>query len=273
MSELMNDLQESVAYIRSKTTLVPEIGAILGSGWGSYADAIENAVHIPYQSIPHFPHSAAPGHSNELVIGTIEGRTIACMKGRIHYYEGYPMQQIAYPTRVLHQLGVRKLILTNAAGGINTSYNVGDIVFLTDHINFMGTNPLIGMNENALGERFFDMGSVYDASMRKAALQAAQALGIKAYEGVYAAMSGPNYETSAEIRMLRILGADVVGMSTVPEVLACAHMCLPVLAVSLVSNMAAGVTDTPLSSEDVVQTANRRMAELRGLARAIVKSI
>ena len=221
---LLADLGEAVRFIQSKTALRPAIGLVLGSGLGAFARSLEKATAIPYGEIPRFPVSTAIGHSGELVVGHCQGVPVAVMSGRAHYYEGYTMQQVVFPVRVLGRMGVKTLILTNAAGSVNVNYKPGELMVMSDHINLMGSNPMIGPNEDQLGQRFFDMSETYDPHLREIAEKACWKAGVTVRKGVYLALSGPSYETPAEIRMLRTLGADAVGMSTVPEAIAARHM-------------------------------------------------
>lgn len=244
-------------YIRSRTSLRPTVGLVLGSGLGDFADTLENPVRIPYSDIPNFPVPTVPGHAGALVFGKKCGQTVAVLQGRIHYYEGLPQQEITLPIRVLAALGVKTLVLTNACGGVNLSFRPGDLMLISDHINYSGANPLMGPNLDAFGPRFPDMSDLYTASLRKAIREKAAAAGIPLQEGVYAMYSGPNYETPAEIRMFRVLGADTVGMSTVPEALVAGHCGMNVVGVSCVTNMAAGVLPVKLSHAEVMETADR----------------
>jgi len=252
-------------YIRSRVNLRPEIGLILGSGLGDFADTLEDALRIPYAEIPNFPVPSIPGHAGALVFGRKCGRDVVVMQGRIHYYEGLPQQEITLPVRVLAALGVKTLVLTNACGGVNLSFTPGDLMLISDHINFSGANPLIGPNPDAFGPRFPDMSDLYTASLRRAIREKAAEVGIPLQEGVYAMYSGPNYETPAEIRMFRVLGADTVGMSTVPEALVAGHCGMQVVGISCVTNMAAGVLPVKLSHAEVTETANRVSAKFRNL--------
>lgn len=244
-------------YIRSRTSLRPTVGLVLGSGLGDFADTLENPVRIPYSDIPNFPVPTVPGHAGALVFGKKCGQTVVVLQGRIHYYEGLPQQEITLPIRVLAALGVKTLVLTNACGGVNLSFRPGDLMLISDHINYSGANPLMGPNLDAFGPRFPDMSDLYTASLRKAIKEKAAAAGIPLQEGVYAMYSGPNYETPAEIRMFRVLGADTVGMSTVPEALVAGHCGMNVVGVSCVTNMAAGVLPVKLSHAEVMETADR----------------
>ena len=236
----------------------PEIGLILGSGLGFFADqAIEDAKTIPYDTIPGFPRSTVEGHKGQFVIGKVLGKNVICMQGRFHFYEGYALDQVVLPIRIMAHLGIKTLFVTNAAGGINKSFVPGTLMMLTDHINFMGTNPLIGPNDDALGPRFPDMSTVYSERLRAAARPIANDLDIHFAEGVYLACTGPSYETPAEIGMFRTLGADAVGMSTVPEAIVANHACIEVCGISCITNLAAGMSGEALSHEEVTETANR----------------
>ena len=265
--------KKAAEFIKSKITQEAQIGLILGSGLGSLADKLENADFIAYEDIPGFPKSTAPGHKGRLVFGRLSGKNLVCMQGRFHFYEGYSMEEIALPIRTLKLLGIESLIITNAAGGVNTSFEVGDLMLIKDHINMMGTNPLIGPNADDFGERFPDMSKSYTPALRELAKKAAAKLGMSLHEGVYCACTGPSYETPAEIRAFRILGADTVGMSTVPEVIVAGHCGLPVLAISLVTNMAAGVLDQPLSGDEVIEIGNKKSAELQALVAEIIHEL
>jgi len=262
VTALLAQLGEAVRFVQSKSPLRPTIGLVLGSGLGAFARSLEKATAIPYGEIPHFPTSTAVGHSGELVMGHAQGVPVAVMSGRAHYYEGYTMQQVVFPVRVLGRMGVKTLILTNAAGSVNVAYKPGELMVLSDHINLMGSNPMIGPNEEQLGLRFFDMSEPYDPHLREIAEKACWKAGVTVRKGVYLALSGPSYETPAEIRMLRTLGADAVGMSTVPEVIAARHMGLRVLGISCITNMAAGVTKKPLDHREVLEVGERVKAGL-----------
>ena len=241
------DFQKAAAVIRERSTLPVRVGMVLGSGLGALADEVQDAVTIPYGDIPGWPQSTVPGHSGTLVIGTLDGIPVVLQRGRAHFYEGYTPQQVTFPIRVMHFLGVETVVLTNAAGGINTDYRVGDVMLLNDHLNMVGMtgfNPLMGPNDDSLGERFPGMSGAYDRDLRTLAKQAAAAHNVPIHEGVYAWLSGPNFETPAEIRMLRAMGADAVGMSTVPEVLVARHMHMRVLAMSGITNAAIAEVDS-----------------------------
>jgi purine-nucleoside phosphorylase len=259
--------------IRSRTPLRPAVGVVLGSGLGAFADALEAPVSIPYSEIPHFPTSTAIGHKGELMVGRCRGVPVAVMAGRVHHYEGYPLQQVVFPVRVLGRLGVRALVLTNAAGAVNTSFRPGELMIIDDHVNLMGGNPMIGPNEEALGERFFDLSEAYDKALREVGERACREAGVTVHHGVYLALTGPSYETPAEIRMLRTLGADAVGMSTVPEVIAARHMGIRVLGISCLTNMAAGVLPQKLDHREVLEVGERVKGKLlEVLARCVVEA-
>jgi purine-nucleoside phosphorylase len=246
--------RRAAGSILARTKHRPKLGIILGSGLGAFADSLAGATAIPFAEIENFPHSAVQGHAGKLVVGLSGNVPVAAMQGRVHFYEGHSMQQVIFPIRVLRALGCETAIITNAAGGISDKLEPGCLVVLTDHINLQGTNPMIGPNEESLGLRFFDMSTAYHPALREIAMREGLKLGIKMHEGVYLAVTGPSYETPAEIRAFRVLGADVVGMSTVPEVLAARHMNMNVLAISCVTNLAAGRGSKPLSHEEVLET-------------------
>jgi purine-nucleoside phosphorylase len=255
---LYEQIQDTVLAIRQRAGgLSPRVGIILGSGLGAFADGFERKVAIPYADLPHFPHSSVPGHAGRLVLGHVGGEPVVAMQGRVHSYEGYSPAQVAFPARVLCALGIRALVVTNAAGGINTQFAPGDLMAITDHINLSGWNALTGPNDDRLGTRFPDMSRAYSPDFQARLLESAQRTQVVLRQGVYAMVSGPSYETPAEIRMLRTLGADAVGMSTVPEVVAAGHMGVPVAGISCITNLAAGVGDKPLTHEEVAETANR----------------
>src|SRR5712671_1583978 len=265
--------ESAATFILSRTKQRPRIGLVLGSGLGSFADDLVDAVRIPCAQIPTFPHATAIGHAGQLVIGTAGGVPIAVMQGRVHLYEGYSAAEAAFPTRVLGRTGIRALILTNAAGGINVEYGQGALVILRDHINLQGQNPLTGANDERFGPRFPDMSYTYAKRYREIALEEAKKLSIPPREGVYAALAGLSYETPAEIRYLRTIGADLVGMSTVPEAIAARHVGMSVLAISCVTNMAAGILDQPLNHEEVLETGRRVMGQFIALLRAVLPRI
>jgi purine-nucleoside phosphorylase len=260
-------------YILSKTKLRPEVALVLGSGLGAFADELDGATRISYERIPRFPRSTAAGHAGRLVIGRAGGVVVAAMQGRVHSYEGYSAKEIAFPMRVFGRMGIHSAILTNAAGGINLEYRQGALVVIRDHINLQGSNPLIGPNDDRFGPRFPDMTRAYWNSYREIALAEAQRLGIEVQQGVYAALSGPSYETPAEIRYLRTIGADLVGMSTVPEVIVARHMGIRVLGISCVTNMAAGILDQPIDHAEVMETGERVKTQFVALLRAIIPRV
>jgi purine-nucleoside phosphorylase len=251
----------------------PEIAVVLGSGLGALAESLTDSVVIPYADIPNFPRSTAVGHAGRLVIGKSGDVTVAAMQGRVHQYEGYSSREAAFPVRVLGRLGIKSLVLTNAAGGINPAYRQGALIVLSDHINLQGNNPLNGPNDERLGPRFPDMGEAYSRSYRRIALDAGRELGIELKEGVYAALRGPSYETPAEIRYLRAIGADLVGMSTVPEVIVARHMGIAVLGISCVTNLAAGIGEGAISHEEVLEAGRRVSTTLLALLTAILPRI
>ena len=265
--------EAAARFIQKKTKLRPQIALVLGSGLGAFADEFENATRIPYAKLPHFPRSTAIGHVGQLVIGKVDGIAVAGMQGRVHLYEGYSPQQVAFPIRVFSRLGVKAVILTNAAGGIKKEFTQGRLVIISDHINLQAANPLTGPNEEKFGPRFPDMTNAYDKKFRELTLSAGRKLSIELGEGVYAAFAGPSYETPAEIRYLRSIGADLVGMSTVPEVIAARHAGIRALGISCVTNAAAGVLDRPLNHLEVLETAERVKSQFIGLLRAVIPQI
>ncbi len=260
-------------FILSKTKLRPQIALVLGSGLGAFGDEFATPTKIPYKKIANFPQSTAIGHAGQLVIGKVGEIPVAGMQGRVHLYEGYSAKQIAFPMRVFSQMGVKAVILTNAAGGINLSYSQGALVSIRDHINLQGANPLIGPNDNRFGPRFPDMTRAYDPEFRRFVAEEGKRLKLNLHEGVYLALAGPNYETPAEIHAFRSLGADLVGMSTVPEVLVARHSGIRVLGISCVTNMAAGITGAPLTAEEVFETAARVKHDFIALLKAIIPRI
>lgn len=265
---------ESTAQsVLTKTSLRPRIGLVLGSGLGGFADSLSEATRISYADIPAFPRSTAIGHAGQIVIGKAASVSVVAMQGRVHLYEGYSAQEVAFPMRVFGRMGIRAVILTNAAGGINLSYQQGALVLIRDHINLQGTNPLVGANDDRFGVRFPDMTQAYAKNYREMARDEAGKLGMTLHEGVYAALLGPSYETPAEIAYLRTIGADLVGMSTVAEVIAARHMAMKVLAISCVTNMAAGILDQPLSHEEVMETGERVRIVFEALLRAVLPRV
>lgn len=274
MSTAYEQVQECVSSIRALAKgLEPKAAIILGSGLGGFADTLENAVSIPYEKLPHFPRSSVPGHAGRLVLGTLDGQPLVVMSGRVHFYEGYSPAQVAFPARVMCSLKPKALLVTNAAGGINPSFVPGDLMAITDHLNLSGFNPLIGHNEDQLGPRFPDMSHAYTPELLKLLEATAQAEKIALKKGVYVQLSGPSYETPAEIRMLRTLGADAVGMSTVPEVVAAAHMGVKVAGISCITNLAAGISAQPLSHAEVSETADRVKGVFSRLLKRFVVAI
>jgi purine-nucleoside phosphorylase len=263
--------EAAAQFIFSRTKLRPKIALVLGSGLGPFADEFANATKIPYAEIPHFPRSTAIGHAGQLVVGSVDGIAVAGMQGRVHLYEGYSMKEVAFPIRVFARMGVKAVILTNAAGGIK--FTQGRLVVISDHINLQGVNPLTGFNDERFGQRFPDMSSAYDKRFREMAVGQGNRLGIGIDEGVYAALAGPSYETPAEIRYLRTIGADLVGMSTVPEVIAARHSELRVLGISCVTNAAAGILDQPLNHREVLETAARVKGDFVALLKALLPRI
>jgi purine-nucleoside phosphorylase len=273
-------VQEAAAFLRTRLGAVAaKIGIVLGSGLGAVADAIENPILVPYAEIPHFPQSTVEGHSGRIVAGVLGGVPVLAMQGRVHFYEGYTPQQVTFPMRVLGALGVRTALLTNAAGGIQDGYRIGQLLVLADHINFLGFNPLVGANEPRFafhpgaGLRFFDMTEAYSKQLRALAQQAAEAEGFTMDEGIYLAVSGPSFETPAEIRAFRTLGATLVGMSTVPETIVARHMGLEVLGISCVTNLAAGLGATQLSHQEVFEAGKQVEHRLAGLFKRLLPQI
>jgi len=267
----LKPVQKAADYILARLKdHKPEVALVLGSGLGGLAEGIEDSVTIEYSSIPNFPVSTVPGHAGRIVCGSLGPKTVIVFQGRFHYYEGYSMDEVVFPVRVLTLLGIEQLILTNAAGGINPLFRAGDLMCITDHIKLTGVSPLRGANIDALGPRFNDMSDAYTATLRRIAEDAAVATEIDLRHGVYAYMTGPSFETPAEIRMLRSLGADAVGMSTVPEVIVAAHAGLQVLAISTITNLAAGILDQPLSHEEVMAAGAMVRDKLLALIKGIV---
>ena len=248
-------INDAAQYIKARITEAPSIGLILGSGLGDFADGLENRVVIPFAEIPDFPQPTVEGHAGAFVIGSCQGKTVVALQGRIHYYEGHPQQVITIPVRVMALLGVKQIVLTNACGGVNLNFAPGDLMLISDHINYSGSNPLIGQNLDQFGPRFPDLSNVYTKELRTKIAKVAEENGIALRQGVYVMYSGPNYETPAEIRMFRMMGADAVGMSTVPEAIVAAHCGMDVVGISCITNMAAGVLPQKLNHQEVVETA------------------
>ena len=265
--------EEAAAYVRGRIRVRPQLAVVLGSGLGAFADELGDAVAIDYADIPHFPKSAVAGHAGRLVVGKVDDVAVVVMQGRVHLYEGYSAREAAFPVRVLGRLGVKAVVLTNASGGINTDYKAGALVVLKDHINLQGANPLAGLNDERFGPRFPDMTHAYTKGYREVALAAAKRLGLDAHEGVYVGVTGPSYETPAEIRAFRAMGADVIGMSTVAEAIAARHMGMKVLAISCVANLAADVSNEELSHGEVLAVMKRSQGSLVRLLKAVLPKI
>jgi len=265
--------EAAVALVLARTALRPRVAVVLGSGLGAFADELDDAVRIPYEELPSFPRSTSIGHAGRLVVGRSGDVAVAAMQGRVHAYEGYTPEEVVFPIRVLSRLGVGTLILTNAAGGVELRYAAGALVVVKDHINLTGRNPLVGPHDERLGPRFPDMTTTYGPRLREIAREEAERLGIPPREGVYAGVLGPSFETPAEIRFLRTIGADLVGMSTVAEAIAARQLGMDVLAISCVTNMAAGILDQPITQEEVLETAERVMGHFLALLRAVLRRI
>jgi purine-nucleoside phosphorylase len=266
-------IDEAAAFLRSRLEPRPEVAIILGSGLGAFAQSLGGALPTPYEHIPHWPASRIVGHAGTLVAGTARGRRVLALSGRVHFYEGHHLGTVTFAVRVLGRLGVKTLLLTNAAGGINTKFGEGALMVIDDHINLLGANPLVGPNDDAFGPRFPDMSEVYSKRLRAMADSAARAAAIKVEHGVYIAVSGPSYETPAEIRAFRALGADAVGMSTVPEAIVARHMGMDVLGISCISNMAAGILPQPITAEEVIETTGRVRGQFIALLEGILERL
>lgn len=271
--DTMARLEETAKAIRAKSAIVPRIGAILGSGLGGLVDAVKGATVIAYKDLPHMPVGRVAGHAGRLALGTLEGVPVALLQGRVHYYEGVTHEEAAYGVRVLWKLGVRTVILTNAAGAVNPSFQPGDLMLMTDHINLLAGSPLRGDNVEGLGPRFPDMSRLYDAALREKAMTIAREMKIPIVQGVYAAVIGPQYETPAEVRMLRLLGADAIGMSTVPEAIAAGHAGMRALGLSCITNLAAGISGEPLSHDEVLETGKKVTESFIALLKRVVPAI
>jgi purine-nucleoside phosphorylase len=267
--------EHAARFIRSRLTAAAEgrVALVLGSGLGAFADALEDAESLDYAEIPGFARPTVEGHAGRLVVGRTGGATVAAMQGRFHFYEGYTLEEVTFPVRVLGLLGVKGLVLTNAAGGLNNSFEQGSLVVISDHLNLLGANPLLGKNDERFGPRFPDMSEVYDREYQEVAVCEAHAMGVELRRGIYAALAGPSYETPAEIRMLRLLGADAVGMSTVPEAIVARQMSLRVLGISCITNMAAGVLDKPINHEEVIETGERVRETFAELLRRVIPKL
>jgi purine-nucleoside phosphorylase len=265
--------EHAARVIRSRTTETPRVAIVLGSGLGGFADDFDDAVAVPYEDIPGFARSTAQGHAGKLVVGKVDAVPVAAMQGRVHFYEGYSLEQVTFPIRVFKLLGIRTLILTNAAGGVNVQLSQGALMVLTDHLNLMGDNPLRGANDERFGPRFPDLTAVYSPELQEIAMEEARSLNIEIRRGIYAALSGPSYETPAEIHFMRNLGADAVGMSTVPEAIVARHMDIQVLGISCITNMAAGISDEPINHEEVMATGDKVRATFTQLLRRVVSRV
>jgi purine-nucleoside phosphorylase len=272
MGNTFEHVEEAAAAVRGRCGVPPEIAIVLGSGLGDFADTLRESVVAPFDELPHWPASKVVGHAGRLVVGTVAGRRVAALAGRVHFYEGHDLATVVFAARVMGRLGAKQIILTNAAGGINTGFSQGALMIIDDHINLLG-NPLIGANDERFGPRFPDMTEVYSRRLRGIADEAARARGVLVTHGVYVGLTGPSYETPAEIRFLRTIGADAVGMSTVPEAIAARHMGLEVLGVSCITNMAAGVLPQPLVHDEVIETARRVRGSFISLIEGIIERL
>jgi purine-nucleoside phosphorylase len=272
-TSLYERAEHAARVIRSRISVEPRIALVLGSGLGGFADDFEEPVSIPYEDIPGFVRSTAQGHAGRLVIGKIEGVPVLAMQGRVHYYEGYSLEEVTFPVRTFGLLDIKTLVLTNAAGGINVQLTQGALMVITDHVNLMGVNPLRGPNDERFGPRFPDMSTVYSPELQALVVDEAKAIGVEVRRGIYGGLSGPSYETPAEIHLLRNLGADAVGMSTVPEAIVARHMGLEVLGISCITNMAAGISDEPINHEEVMATGDRVRETFAELLRRVIDAI
>lgn len=273
MKELREKINHAVTSIRSKTSFVPEVGLVLGSGLGVLADEIEERVVIKYGEIKNFPLSTVEGHAGAFVIGKLEGKIVIAQQGRLHYYEGYPMKDITLPVRIMKELGIKMLIITNAAGGINPDFIAGDLMIMNDHINLMGYNPLIGVNDPELGPRFPDISQVYNRDFRELAMKAGETVGLKLRQGIYVAVSGPSYETKAELRYMKMIGGDAVGMSTVTEAIVAGHAAIPCLGISCITNCIDLVSDKQLTHAEVIEVGNATVPRFSKLVKEIIKEL
>jgi purine-nucleoside phosphorylase len=273
MSDYFDNVTETANWLRERAGAVPDVAVVLGSGLGDFADTLADRKVFPYADIPHWPASAVVGHAGRFVMGMLAGRRVAALSGRVHYYEGHDLRTVTFPVRAVARLGVRTLVLTNAAGGINLAFKPGTLMLMDDHINLMGSNPLIGMNDERFGPRFPDMTTVYSMRLRDLAGEAARQRRLALAHGVYAALHGPSYETPAEIRYLRTIGADAVGMSTVPEAIVARHMGVEVLGISCITNPAAGVLPQPLVHDEVMEVARRVRAEFASLLEGVIERL
>jgi purine-nucleoside phosphorylase len=270
---LFERAEHAARVIRARVKADARVGLVLGSGLGAFADALEDAVAIPYEEIPGFARSTVEGHAGRLVVGKVGGVVAAAMQGRFHYYEGYSLEEVTFPIRALHALGVKSLVLTNAAGGLNNSYTQGALIVISDHLNLMGENPLRGPNDARFGPRFPDMTGVYDNEYIELTIKEAHEMKLELRRGIYAALTGPSYETPAEIRLFRLMGADAVGMSTVPEAIVARHMGMRVLGISCITNMAAGVLDKPIDHAEVIETGERVRETFAELLRRVIPKL
>ncbi len=273
MKDLIQRINESTSFIKDKIVKEPEIGLILGSGLGTLADEIEDKTYLSYNDIPNFPVSTVEGHAGRFVAGCLEGKNVIAMQGRFHYYEGYNLEEVTFPIRIMKELGVKTIIVTNAAGGVNKSFKPGDLMLITDHINFGFDNPLIGRNYKKLGVRFPDTSQAYDKKLINIVKDIAKESNIDLKEGTYTFFTGPTYETPAEIRMASFIGSDAVGMSTVPEVMVAVHSSLKVIGISCITNMAAGILDQPLHHDEVVETASKVRNTFTELVKNIINKL
>jgi len=272
-TSLYERAEHATRVIRSRISVEPRIAVVLGSGLGSFADDFDEPVGIPYEEIPGFVRSTAQGHAGRLVVGKVDSVPVLAMQGRVHYYEGYSLEEVTFPVRTFGLLGVKTLVLTNAAGGINVQLTQGALMVISDHLNLMGVNPLRGPNDERFGPRFPDMSAVYSPELQELVVDEAKAIGVEVRRGIYGALSGPSYETPAEIHLLRGLGADAVGMSTVPEAIVARHMGLEVLGISCITNMAAGIRDEPINHEEVMATGDRVRGTFTELLRRVIGGI
>lgn len=270
---IQHKIEDAVRYIKDLLNMDPEIGLILGSGLGSLADDMDETMLIDYTNIPHFPVSTVAGHEGRFVIGEFEGKKVIAMQGRLHFYEGYHMEEVTFAVRVMRKLGVKTLLVTNAAGAVNCNFKPGNLMLINDHINFMGRNPLMGKNLDEFGTRFPDMSNAYDKDLRAKVKALALNMDLDINEGVYCGYTGPSYETPAEIRMFRTLGADAVGMSTVPEVIVAVHSGMSCIGISCLTNMAAGILDQPLNHEEVTTVASMVKKDFVQLVRGIIREV
>ena len=272
-SSYYDQVQGTATFLRARWERVPDVAVVLGSGLGAFAEGLQDAIVLPYGEIPNWPESRVVGHRGQLSMGGASGKFVAALSGRVHYYEGFDLRTVTFPVRVLAALGIKVLVLTNAAGGINTRFAAGDLMAIDDHINLMGNNPLIGPNDDRFGVRFPDMSAVYSPRLRRLADQAAAALRLTLQHGIYAGCHGPSYETPTEIRYLRLIGADAVGMSTVPEAIVARHMNMEVFGISCITNLAAGVLPEPLNHDEVLATAQRVRGTFISLLNAIIAGL